>query len=75
MSRLGSLTSSLSSSAKRYQGAFGPPFSRGYEMEKKKPGPKPKLIKMVRPDGKTADVHPSEVENYKLGDYKVLETR
>jgi|LUMN01.1.fsa_nt_gb hypothetical protein len=46
--------------------------------EKKKPGrkPKPKLVKMYRElDGKTADVHPSEVENYKLGDFKVLETR
>ena len=36
---------------------------------------KVKTVKMVRDDGKTADVHPSEVENYKLGDYKVLETR
>lgn len=44
--------------------------------EKKKPGRKPKLVKMYRErDGKTADVHPSEVDNYKLGDYKVLETR
>ena len=39
-------------------------------MEKKTT--KPKLVKMVRPDGKTADVHPSEVENYKLGDYEVV---
>jgi hypothetical protein len=30
------------------------------------------LVKMVR-GGKFADVHPSEVENYKLGDWRVAE--
>lgn len=37
---------------------------------KKKAAPKadsgPKLVKMVR-DGKSADVHPDEVENYAVG--------
>ena len=28
------------------------------------------LVKMIRDDGKTADVHPSMVENYKSGGYK-----
>ena len=28
------------------------------------------LVKMVRDDGKTADVHPSMVEDYKSGGYK-----
>lgn len=31
---------------------------------------KPALVKMVRPDGKTADVHPDEVENYRKGNYR-----
>lgn len=31
---------------------------------------KVKLVKMVRDDGKTADVHPDEVSNYALGGYK-----
>jgi hypothetical protein len=40
---------------------------------KKKPVSKPKLVKMYRErDNKYADVHSSEVENYKLGDYEVL---
>lgn len=46
--------------------------------EKKKPArtPKPKLVKMFRDsDGKFADVHPSEIENYKMGDYRVLEAK
>jgi len=28
------------------------------------------LIKMIRDDGKTADVHPSMVEDYKTGGYR-----
>ena len=32
------------------------------------------LIKMIRDDGKTADVHPDMVEDYKLGNYRVVET-
>jgi hypothetical protein len=28
------------------------------------------LVKMVREDGKTADVHPQEVDNYRLGGYR-----
>lgn len=28
------------------------------------------LVKMVRDDGKTADVHPQEVENYRVGGYR-----
>lgn len=32
-----------------------------------------KLIKMQRADGHTADVHPDEVDNYKEGDYRVVE--
>lgn len=44
--------------------------------EKKKPVRKPKLVKMFREsDGKFADVHPSEVENYKTGNYRVLEAK
>jgi hypothetical protein len=31
---------------------------------------KVKTVKMVRDDGKTADVHPDEVANYALGGYK-----
>lgn len=31
---------------------------------------KVKTLKMVRDDGKTADVHPDEVANYALGGYK-----
>ena len=31
---------------------------------------KVKIVKMVRDDGKTADVHPDEVANYALGGYK-----
>lgn len=30
---------------------------------------KSNLIKMKRPDGKTADVHPDEVNNYGKGGY------
>jgi hypothetical protein len=44
-------------------------------MEKKKPvrKPKPKLVKMYREsDGKYADVHPLEVENYKKGDWRLV---
>jgi hypothetical protein len=44
--------------------------------EKKKPGrkPKPKLVKMYRErDGKFADVHPLEVDNYKLGDWRLVD--
>jgi hypothetical protein len=43
---------------------------------KKKPAnkiAKPKVaktVKMVRPDGKSADVHPTEVENYRSGGYE-----
>lgn len=46
-------------------------------MEKKpRKKPSPKFVKMFREsDGKFADVHPSEVENYKMGDYKVLEAK
>lgn len=47
-------------------------------MEQKKPvrKTKPKLVKMFREsDGKFADVHLLEVENYKMGDYKVLEAK
>lgn len=29
-----------------------------------------KLVKMQRDDGKKADVHPDEVENFKCGNYK-----
>jgi len=32
------------------------------------------LIKMIRDDGKTADVHPDMVEDYKLANYRVVET-
>lgn len=32
-----------------------------------------KLVPMVRDDGKTADVHPSEVDNYKAGGYKEVD--
>ncbi len=43
--------------------------------EQEKPAePKPdavQLVRMVKDDGSTADVHPAEVENYKLGDWKV----
>lgn len=43
-------------------------------MEKKvKRVTKPKLVVMIRDDGKQANVHVSEVENYKLGGYKVKE--
>lgn len=28
------------------------------------------LVKMIREDGKTADVHPSMVDEYKVGGYK-----
>lgn len=35
-----------------------------------KAAPKPTTVKMVNPEGKEADVHPSEVENYKAGDYQ-----
>jgi hypothetical protein len=28
------------------------------------------LVKMVREDGKTADVHPQEVDNYRSGGYR-----
>jgi len=38
----------------------------------KKPAPKKEsssLVKMVREDGKTADVHPSMVDDYKSGGY------
>lgn len=35
-----------------------------------KPARKPKTIKMRRPDGKEADVHPDMVESYRKGDYK-----
>jgi len=43
---------------------------------KKKPSKKiaktkvAKTVKMVRKDGKTADVHPTEVENYRSGGYE-----
>ena len=43
---------------------------------KKKPAKKiakpkvAKTVKMVRPDGKTADVHPTEIENYRSGGYE-----
>lgn len=30
------------------------------------------LVKMVNPEGKEADVHPDEVENYKAADFKVI---
>lgn len=30
----------------------------------------PSTVKMVRYDGKTADVHASEIENYRKGGYK-----
>lgn len=30
----------------------------------------PSTVKMVRDDGKTVDVHPSEVENYRKGGYQ-----
>lgn len=39
--------------------------------EASKSGVKVQLVVMVRDDGKTADVHPNEVENFKLGGYKV----
>ena len=35
--------------------------------------PKSDLVVMIRDDGKQANVHVSEVENYKLGGYKVKE--
>lgn len=34
-----------------------------------------KLVKMIRDDGHEADVHPSEVENYKVGGYRVVEAK
>jgi hypothetical protein len=42
------------------------------KVEKAKEEPKVQLVKMVR-DGKYADVHPAEVENYKLGNWAVVE--
>ncbi len=39
--------------------------------EKKEPkAEKLSLVKMVREDGKTADVHPQEIDNYRLGGYR-----
>jgi len=29
------------------------------------------LVRMIRPDGHTADVHPDEVENYRRGDFDI----
>ena len=45
-------------------------------MEAKKPvkraaKPKSEHVVMIRDDGKEANVHPSEVENFKMGGYKV----
>lgn len=37
---------------------------------KAKAAPKAKLIKMVREDGKTADVHPDMVAEYKKGGFR-----
>ena len=37
---------------------------------KPKPAPKAKLVKMVREDGKTADVHPDMVGEYKKGGFR-----
>lgn len=34
-----------------------------------------KLVKMKHEDGRTADVHPDEVENYKSGGYRVVEAK
>ena len=42
------------------------------EKPKRERPAKPKAVKMVRDDGKTADVHPDEVENFKKGGYQVL---
>ncbi len=33
---------------------------------------KPKLVKMQRDDGKTADVHPDMIEHFRKGGYKEL---
>lgn len=41
--------------------------------QNKEPTPSSELIKMVREDGKEADVHPVEAENFKAGGYKVKE--
>lgn len=38
-----------------------------------KPAAKVKLVKMVRPDGKEADVHPDEVESFRKGNFKEVE--
>jgi hypothetical protein len=37
------------------------------ETNKKAKPAKPKTVKMVNESGKVAEVHPSEVENYKAG--------
>lgn len=36
---------------------------------------KPELIKMEHEDGRTADVHPAEVENMKRADFKVVKAK
>lgn len=36
----------------------------------KEPATVVKLVKMINIDGKTADVHPDEVENYIKGNYR-----
>ena len=33
------------------------------------------LVKMQRPDGKTADVHPDMIADYQKGDYVVVEEK
>jgi hypothetical protein len=39
--------------------------------EPKKPAVKKQLVEMVRDDGKTADVHPDEVDNFKKGNWRI----
>lgn len=34
------------------------------------PQTSPRLVKMVHPSGKKADVHPDEVENFKRGNFR-----
>lgn len=49
------------------------PVRRTAKKATEEPAPKAKkssLVKMVHDDGRSADVHPQEVDNYRLGGYR-----
>lgn len=47
-------------------------YQSEYKPRKTSAKPKPSLVRMRRPDGKEADVHPDMVESYRKGDYKEI---